>query len=68
MSVSFGERLKELRKGINLTQASLVETLGVHLQTVSKWERGISEPDLSVLGELAAALGITLEKLLAQQA
>ncbi len=67
MSVSFGERLKELRKGINLTQASLAETLGVHLQTVSKWERGISEPDLSVLGELAAALGITLEKLLAQE-
>ena len=36
----------------------------MHLQTVSKWERNISEPDFSVLGELADVLHISLEKLL----
>ena len=36
----------------------------MHLQTASKWERNISEPDFSVLGDLADALQIPLEKLL----
>ena len=59
----FGERLKEQRKAASFTQADLAEKLNIHLQTVSKWERGISEPDISQLGELAQALGVTLEKL-----
>ncbi len=60
----FGEKLKELRKAANITQTALADRLNVHLQTVSKWERGISEPDLSLLGELSAVLGVSLEKLL----
>lgn len=67
MVESFGDRLKELRKSAGVTQSKLAETLGVHLQTVSKWERGVCEPDLSVLGEIASALGVTLEKLLGQK-
>ena len=63
---TFGERLKELRKAAGITQTGLAETLNVHPQTVSKWERGLSEPDISQLGELAAALGVTLEKLCGQ--
>lgn len=61
---TFGSRLKSLRRKAGLTQAQFSEKVGVHLQTVSKWERGVSEPDLSVLGEIAAALGISLETLL----
>lgn len=64
MSESFGERLKELRKAAGLTQSQFSEKLGVHLQTVSKWERGVTEPDLSLLGEMAAVLGVSLEKLI----
>ena len=59
----FGERLKELRKAAGLTQTGLADALLLHPQTVSKWERGFSEPDISQLGDLAAsrikrALGI----------
>ena len=61
---TFGNRLKSLRREAGLTQAQFSEKVGVHLQTVSKWERGVSEPDFSVLGEIAAALGISLETLL----
>lgn len=61
---NFGERLKSLRKAAGITQQELANNLGVHLQTVSKWERGISEPDFSLLGDLASALGVTLEKLM----
>ena len=64
MSEEFGKRLKELRKAAGCTQGELSEKLGVHRQTVSKWERGVSEPDLSLLGETASLLGVSLEKLL----
>ena len=60
----FNERLKELRKASGLTQSDLADKLNVHLQTVSKWERGIFQPDLSQLGDIASALSISLEKLL----
>lgn len=62
-----GERLKNLRKNAGITQADLAEKLNVHLQTVSKWERGISVPDIGQLGELAAALRVSLEKLCGQE-
>ena len=61
--MTFGERLKELRKAAKLTQTELAERLELHPQTVSKWERDLSEPDISQLGDLAAALGISLENL-----
>jgi len=42
---SFGEVLKGMRKQKNITQQHLAETLGVHSNTISKWERGICLPD-----------------------
>ena len=59
----FGERLKKLRKQAGITQQELAEILNVHPQTVSKWERGISEPDMAMYGQLADVLGVSLEKL-----
>lgn len=59
----FGSRLRTLRKEAGITQTELAEKLNVHLQTVSKWERGLSEPDFSLFGELADILGVSLEKL-----
>ena len=63
----FGKRLKELRQTAKITQSGLAEKLNLHPQTVSKWERGLSEPDIAQLGDLAAALGITLERLLGKE-
>ena len=60
----FGKHLKELRQTAKITQSDLAEKLNIHPQTVSKWERGLSEPDIAQLGGLAAALGVTLERLL----
>lgn len=60
---TFGERIRQLRKAAGITQGELAQKLNVHLQTVSKWERGISEPDIAWLGELSAALGVSLERL-----
>ena len=60
----FGERLKSLRKAAGMTQQELADELNVHLQTVSKWERGVSEPDFALLGEIASALFVPLERLI----
>ena len=60
---TFGERIRQFRKAAGITQGELAQKLNVHLQTVSKWERGISEPDIAWLGELCAALGVSLERL-----
>ena len=42
----------------------LANEMGVHFQTVSKWERGVSTPDLSLLSTLAEKLKVSLENLL----
>lgn len=53
--------LKPLRVRLNLSQAQLGELLGVHVMTVSKWERGVLEPNehqkriLRALSDAAAA-------------
>ena len=60
----FCDRLKNLRKSANVTQGELAERMNVHPQTISRWERGITEPDVAQLGELAEALGISVERLL----
>lgn len=64
--LNLGERIKTFRKAANLTQAQFADRLGVHLQTISKWERGLLMPDFSILGEISAVLSVSLEALLSQ--
>ncbi len=62
--MNFGKTLKELRKQKNLTQNQFSEILGVHLQTVSKWERDIELPDLAILHLIASTLDVSIDTLL----
>ena len=59
-----GKLIQEMRKEKELTQMSLAEKLGVTDRAVSKWERGKSFPDVSVLRPLAEALGMSVSELL----
>lgn len=61
--MSFGETLRELRKQKGLTQETLGEALSLAPQTISKWERGESMPDASLLPALARTLGCSLDTL-----
>ena len=62
--LSFGQRLKLIRKEAQVTQAELAEKLMVSVQAISKWECDTSMPDISLLVPLAAILGVTTDCLL----
>jgi len=59
-----GKRIAELRKAKGFTQNQLASILHVTDGAISKWERGINFPDLSIMEPLANALGVTVVELL----
>lgn len=61
---SFGEFVAERRKAKGYTQKDLADKLFVSDKAVSKWERGISMPDISLLVPLADILEVSVTELL----
>lgn len=59
-----GEFIKRKRKEKNLTQKELADKLLITDRAVSKWERGICCPDISLLKELCSILDISINELL----
>ena len=59
-----GEQIAVLRKSKNLTQSELGERIGVSFQAVSKWERGETLPDVTLLPDLAKILETTVDFIL----
>ena len=57
-------KLAELRKRRGITQKELAETLLVSPQTISKWENGMTCPDLEMLVRLTEYFGVTTDMLL----
>ncbi len=60
-----GRLILSLRQERGLTQKQLAESLGLSDRTISKWERGLGLPDVSLLRELSAVFGVNIEQLLA---
>ena len=52
------------RKAQDLTQAQLAQKLGVSDKSVSKWERGVCLPDVSLFQDLCGILGISINEFL----
>ena len=59
-----GALMAQARKERGLTQKELAQSLHVSTQAVSKWERGLSFPDVSLLESLSRCLGLTVSELL----
>lgn len=59
-----GNKITALRKEKGWTQKEVAERLHVSIAAVSKWERGLNYPDLSIMEPLAETLGITVSELL----
>ncbi len=64
MQNSFGDFLRKKRQEKNLTQKDLGKLLFVSDSTVSKWEKDISHPDISLLPKLSEILGVTEHELI----
>lgn len=59
-----GNKIQALRKAKNMTQKDLAQKLQVTDKAVSKWERGLNYPDLSLLPLVAEMLDTTISELL----
>ncbi len=64
MKSNISENIRFYRKEKNLTQEQLAEAMGVSVGAVSKWEGGISVPELSLIMELSDFFGISVDALL----
>lgn len=60
------QNITDLRKNHKLTQAELAEKLSYSDKAVSKWERGESIPDVSVLKEIAELFNVTVDYLITE--
>lgn len=59
-----GSRLSVCRQNKNMTQEELAYRLGITPQALSKWERGVSFPDISMLADISRLLEVSADYLL----
>lgn len=59
-----GKLIFGLRKEMGFTQRELANRMNISDRTISKWERGLGCPDVSLLHELSSILGVNVEKIL----
>ncbi len=64
MKLYIAENLKRLRQSCGLTQEQLAERLGVSFQSVSRWETGLSYPDIELIPEIAAFFEVSTDVLM----
>lgn len=62
--MTFGEKLKEIRKRFGLTQEKLSGLINVSRQAITKWENDEGLPDITNLQELSKIFGVTIDYLL----
>ena len=64
LKTSINENIRFYRKERKFTQEQLAEAMGVTVGAVSKWESGLSIPDISLIMELADFFGVSVDSLL----
>lgn len=63
MEQKIGVQIAKLRKEQEITQTALAEYLSVSPQAVSRWENGVSVPDVCLLPQLAAFFNVSIDEL-----
>ncbi len=64
MEMKVGSNIKRLRTAKNITQEQLAVAMNITSAAVSKWERGETYPDITLLQPLAYFFGVTLDELM----
>ncbi len=62
-----GERIRALRAARHMTQEALARKLNITAQAVSKWEQGVTSPDISLLPEIAELFGVSIDELFGRE-
>ena len=65
---NLAKNIAELRKAKNLKQSDLGDQIGYSDKTISKWENGVSAPDVTALCSLARFFNVTLDDLVSENA
>lgn len=63
MSIQIGEKIKALRKARSISQDVLAQYLNVSFQAVSKWEQGLTMPDIELIPSIAAFFDVSTDEL-----
>ena len=64
-SIKVGSFIMNKRKALGLTQQQLADQLNISFQAISKWENGTTYPHIEILKDLATALDVTVDEILA---
>lgn len=63
MALEIGKQIKALRIQKGITQEELANSIGISYQAVSKWENGVTMPDIQLLPTLSIYFGVTIDEL-----
>lgn len=63
MTIHMGQKIKELRKQLGISQEALAKALGVSFQSVSKWETENGMPDITLVPAIASFFGVSTDEL-----
>ena len=63
MEIRLGKNIKAMRLKKGITQEALANYLGVSFQSVSKWERGLAYPDITLIPALSHFFGVSTDEL-----
>ena len=66
MNLKIGEKIRALRLQQKMTQEQLADRLGVSYQSISRWENGITYPDIEFLPAIANYFSVSLGYLMGQ--
>ena len=64
--IYFAKNLTNLRKTQKITQAQLAKTLGVDQRTISAWEKGVCEPNFTMLAKICEVFDETFDSILTE--
>lgn len=64
MNLLIGEKIRRLRRQLDLTQEEVAAHLGISPQSISKWERADGYPDITMLPSLANYFGVSVDELM----
>ena len=67
ITIEFGERLRNLRREMDLTQERLADIMETTQRKISYWESGKTEPDLYSLWKLADFFDVSIDYLLGRK-